>query len=135
MFLQKLFRRQHLSQQTEDFNRCLRLGDLILLSITSSIGSGICPFFSFLRHWFGYITGFDHFLGIYVLTGIASKSYAGPYVPFSYLLAALPCIFSGLCFAEFSARVNANGGAYSFVYHSLGELFAFLIGWANVLGE
>ncbi len=75
-------------------------------------------------------------LGVYVLTGIASKQYAGPYVTISYILAGLSCFFSAVCFAEFSARVkDTSGSSYSFIYYSLGELAAYVTGWMLFTGS
>ncbi len=74
-------------------------------------------------------------LGVYVLTGIASKEYAGPYVTISYIFAGVICFFTAVCFAEFSARVkDTSGSSYSFVYYSLGELAAYLTGWMLFTG-
>jgi APA family basic amino acid/polyamine antiporter len=71
--------------------------------------------------------------GIFSLTGIAAADNAGPAVVISFLIAALGCGFAGLCYSELSGMIPAAGSAYSYAYASLGELVAWIIGWALVL--
>ena len=71
--------------------------------------------------------------GIFSLTGIAAADNAGPAVVLSFLIAALGCGFAGLCYSELSGMIPAAGSAYSYAYASLGELVAWIIGWALVL--
>ncbi len=71
--------------------------------------------------------------GIFVLTGQAAAQYAGPAIVYSFLLAGLACAFAGLCYAEFSAMIPAAGSAYTYSYATLGELFAWIIGWDLIL--
>jgi APA family basic amino acid/polyamine antiporter len=71
--------------------------------------------------------------GIFVLTGPAAARYAGPGVMYSFILAAIGCVFAGLCYAEFSAMIPVAGSAYTYGYATLGEIFAWIIGWDLVL--
>jgi APA family basic amino acid/polyamine antiporter len=71
--------------------------------------------------------------GIFVLTGQAAAKYAGPAIVYSFLLAGLACAFAGLCYAEFAAMIPAAGSAYTYSYATLGELFAWIIGWDLIL--
>lgn len=71
--------------------------------------------------------------GIFSLTGIAAANNAGPAVTLSFVIAAVGCAFSALCYAEFAAMVPVSGSAYTYAYATLGELFAWIIGWDLVL--
>ncbi|MFA6093750.1 MAG: amino acid permease [Elusimicrobiota bacterium] len=71
--------------------------------------------------------------GIFVLTGIAAHDKTGPALVLSFGVAGLACIFSALCYAEFAAMVPVAGSAYTYAYATLGELFAWIIGWDLVL--
>jgi APA family basic amino acid/polyamine antiporter len=71
--------------------------------------------------------------GIFVLTGQAAASYAGPGIVLSFVLAALACGFAGLCYAEFAAMIPISGSAYTYAYATLGEFLAWFIGWDLVL--
>ena len=71
--------------------------------------------------------------GIFSLTGIAAADNAGPAVVLSFLLAALGCGLAGLCYSELSGMIPAAGSAYSYAYASLGEVVAWVIGWALTL--
>ena len=71
--------------------------------------------------------------GIFSLTGIAAADNAGPAVVLSFLLAALGCALAGLCYSELSGMIPAAGSAYSYAYASLGEMVAWIIGWALTL--
>ncbi|MGV3559564.1 amino acid permease [Larkinella arboricola] len=71
--------------------------------------------------------------GLFSLTGLAAANHAGPAVTLSFLVAAVGCAFSALCYAEFAALVPVSGSAYTYAYATLGELFAWIIGWDLVL--
>jgi APA family basic amino acid/polyamine antiporter len=94
------------SEERGDLRRSLGKLDLYSIGIGSSIGAGI-----------------------FVLTGVAAKTYAGPAVIISYLFSGLSIVFSALCYAELAARVPISGSAYAYAVVTLGELPALLIGW------
>ncbi|HZR80132.1 MAG TPA: amino acid permease [Candidatus Binatia bacterium] len=71
--------------------------------------------------------------GIFVLTGLAANQYAGPALVLSFVVAGLGCAFAALCYAEFASMVPVAGSAYTYAYATLGELFAWIIGWDLVL--
>jgi len=71
--------------------------------------------------------------GIFVLTGVAAHDKAGPALMLSFVAAGVACIFAALCYAEFAAMVPVAGSAYTYAYATLGELFAWIIGWDLVL--
>lgn len=88
----------------------LTLLDLVLLGIGGTLGSGL-----------------------FLLTGHAARTLAGPAVSVSFVLAAIVCLFSALSYAEMSSRLPNSGGAYAFSYAALGELPAFLVGMCLTL--
>ncbi len=71
--------------------------------------------------------------GIFVLTGSAAARYAGPAIVVSYILAGIACAFAGLCYAEFASLIPIAGSAYTYGYATLGEIFAWIIGWDLIL--
>ena len=71
--------------------------------------------------------------GIFVLTGTAAANQAGPGIVLSYCIAGLACGFAALCYAEFSAMIPISGSAYTYAYATLGEIFAWMIGWDLIL--
>jgi APA family basic amino acid/polyamine antiporter len=71
--------------------------------------------------------------GIFVSTGATARQTAGPALMLSYCVAGVVCIFAALCYAEFAAMVPVAGSAYTYAYATLGELFAWIIGWDLVL--
>ena len=91
-------------------NRTLSATNLTLLGIGAIIGAGI-----------------------FVLTGNAAATYAGPAVVLSMVAAGLACGFAGLCYAEFASMIPIAGSAYTYGYATLGELVAWIIGWDLML--
>ncbi|WP_036280300.1 amino acid permease [Methylocystis sp. ATCC 49242] len=71
--------------------------------------------------------------GIFVLTGTAAAKFAGPGVTVSFLLSGLACAFVALCYAELAALIPVAGSTYTYTYVTLGEIFAWIIGWNLVL--
>lgn len=71
--------------------------------------------------------------GIFVLTGQAAAQYAGPGIVISFIIAGLACAFAGLCYAEFASMIPVAGSAYTYSYATMGELFAWIIGWDLIL--
>src|SRR5262249_18990980 len=71
--------------------------------------------------------------GIFVATGAAAHNVAGPALMLSYVVAGSACVFAALCYAEFASMVPVAGSAYTYAYTTLGELFAWIIGWDLVL--
>lgn len=90
--------------------RCLGPWDLTLLGIGAIIGAGI-----------------------FVLTGIAAATHAGPAIVLSFVVAGLACAFSALAYAELAACIGGCGSAYGYAYAGLGELIAWIIGWDLIL--
>jgi len=107
-----LFRRKPLNADLQDtgLKRCLSAMDLTLLGIGAIIGTGI-----------------------FVLTGVAAATQAGPAVVLSFVVAGLACTFAALAYAELSASVGGCGSAYGYSYAAFGELMAWIIGWDLIL--
>lgn len=71
--------------------------------------------------------------GIFVLTGQAAATHAGPAIMLSFVFAGFACALAGLCYAEFASMMPVSGSAYSYSYATLGEFVAWFIGWCLVL--
>src|SRR5438270_1195589 len=71
--------------------------------------------------------------GIFSITGVAAATHAGPALVYSFILAAIGCTFAGFCYSEFSTMIPIAGSAYTYAYATVGELIAWIIGWALVL--
>jgi APA family basic amino acid/polyamine antiporter len=71
--------------------------------------------------------------GIFVLTGVAAAEHAGPAITISFVLAGIACAFAGLCYAEMASVLPVSGSAYTYAYASLGEIFAWVMGWLLIL--
>jgi APA family basic amino acid/polyamine antiporter len=71
--------------------------------------------------------------GIFVATGEAAHETAGPALMLSYVAAGVTCIFAALCYAEFASMAPVAGSAYTYAYTTMGELFAWILGWDRVL--
>lgn len=106
-----LFRKKHYAtQHHSQLKRCLNSFDLTLLGIGAIIGAGI-----------------------FILTGIAAATKAGPAVFISFILAGFACAFSALSYAELASSVGGSGSAYSYSYVGFGEIIAWMIGWDLLL--
>jgi len=90
--------------------RTLTAGNLVALGIGAIIGAGL-----------------------FVRTALAAGQHAGPAVTLSFIIAAIGCAFAGLCYAEFASIIPIAGSAYTYAYATMGELIAWIIGWALVL--
>lgn len=93
-------------------------------SLTRTLGAG-----QLVALGIGAIIG----AGIFTLTGVAAAHHAGPAIVYSFILAAIGCAFAGLCYSEFSTMIPIAGSAYTYAYATMGELLAWIIGWALVL--
>lgn len=71
--------------------------------------------------------------GIFTLTGIAAHDHAGPALALSFVIAGVGCLFASLCYAEFASILPVEGSAYAYSYGTMGELFAWIIGWNLIL--
>lgn len=71
--------------------------------------------------------------GLFVRTAAAASEAAGPSVTLSFVVAAIGCAFAGLCYAEFAAMIPVAGSAYTYAYATMGELLAWIIGWALIM--
>src|SRR5246127_2450173 len=71
--------------------------------------------------------------GIFVLTGHAAATNAGPAIGLSFILGGIACAFAGLCYAEMASTVPIAGSAYTYAYATLGEFVAWIIGWDLIL--
>jgi APA family basic amino acid/polyamine antiporter len=71
--------------------------------------------------------------GIFTLTGIAAHDYAGPALALAFVIAGIGCLFASLCYAEFASVLPVEGSAYAYAYGTVGELFAWFIGWNLIL--
>jgi APA family basic amino acid/polyamine antiporter len=90
--------------------RTLGAGNLIALGIGAIIGAGL-----------------------FVRTAAAAGQAAGPAVTFAFILAAVGCLFAGLCYAEFASMIPIAGSAYAYSYVTMGEIIAWIIGWALIM--
>ncbi len=107
-----LFRKKPVNsvQDYESLNKCLTAFDLTFLGVGAIIGAGI-----------------------FILTGIAAATKAGPAIVLSYMIAGLACGFSALAYAELTATIGGCGSAYNYAYIGMGEFFAWIIGWDLLL--
>jgi len=95
---------------TKSLSRTLSTFDLIMLGIGGIIG-----------------------MGIFVLSGLVAGLHAGNALPISLIIAGISCLFAALCYAEFSAMIPLAGSAYTYCYMTLGEIWAWIIGWDLIL--
>jgi basic amino acid/polyamine antiporter, APA family len=71
--------------------------------------------------------------GIFVLTGTAAYYHAGPALAISFIIAGVACVFAALCYSEFASMLPVEGSAYAYAYGTIGEMFAWIIGWGLIL--
>jgi APA family basic amino acid/polyamine antiporter len=71
--------------------------------------------------------------GIFVMTGVGAREYAGPALSLSFVVAGIGCTFAALCYAEFASLLPVEGSAYAYSYATMGEFFAWIIGWDLIL--
>jgi basic amino acid/polyamine antiporter, APA family len=114
-FIRSLVRKKSVAQiQQEsargDLKRTLNALNLIMLGIGCIIGAGI-----------------------FVMTGTAAAQHAGPGIMLSFVFTAFACAFVGLCYAELSSVLPISGSAYTYAYATLGEIFAWIMGWLLLL--
>ncbi len=95
---------------SKHLKRCLNAFDLTLLGIGAVIGAGI-----------------------FILTGIAAATQAGPAITISFIVSGLACAFSALSYAELASAIGGCGSAYGYAYVGFGEIFAWIIGWDLML--
>ena len=110
MNLAQLFRTNHHSDEHSQLKRVLGAFDLTLLGVGAIIGTGI-----------------------FVLTGIAAATQAGPAVVVAFIISGIACAFAALSYAELAASVGGCGSAYGYSYAAFGELIAWIIGWDLIL--
>ncbi len=113
--LQKYFRRKPLAAyetdiQNSELKRTLGKWELTAIGVGAVIGGGI-----------------------FVLTGVAAHLHAGPALALSFLLAGVGCLFAAFCYAEFASILPVSGSAYAYSYGTIGEFFAWFIGWNLIL--
>src|SRR6266550_4547109 len=99
------------TDEIHGLRRCLTAWDLTFMGIGQMIGAGI-----------------------FVLTGVAAATQAGPAIILSFLAAGIACTFVAFAYAELAASVGGCGGAYGYAYALFGELAAWIVGWNLVLG-
>ena len=111
-FLRLLTRRKQINNDLSDslLSRCLDVFDLTSLGVGATVGAGL-----------------------YVVTGQIARDVAGPAIVLSFFIAAVAAFLSGVCYAEFGCRVTKAGSAYVYTYSSMGEIWAFIIGWNMIL--
>jgi APA family basic amino acid/polyamine antiporter len=85
------------------------------------------------RDLMGFGIGIVIGTGIFTLTGIEAKNHAGPGVVISFAIAGLVSLLAALCYAELASAVPTAGSAYTYAYATIGELFAWIIGWDLIL--
>lgn len=71
--------------------------------------------------------------GIFVLTGTGAYYHAGPALAISFIIAGIACVFAALCYAEFASIIPVEGSAYAYAYGTVGEIFAWAMGWCLIL--
>ncbi|MRX54536.1 amino acid permease [Bacillus idriensis] len=113
--MNSLFRKKSITEmvkqsEQKSLDRTMGAFDLTLLGIGAIVGTGI-----------------------FVLTGVVAAEAAGPALILSFILSGIACALAAFCYAEFASSVPISGSVYTYTYATLGELFAFLIGWDLML--
>lgn len=111
-FLRLLTRRKEIDNDLSNsqLRRCLNVFDLTSIGVGATVGAGL-----------------------YVVTGQIARDVSGPAIVLSFFIAAVAAFLSGICYAEFGCRITKAGSAYVYIYSSLGEIWAFIIGWNMIL--
>lgn len=116
LFSHTMFKKKPIEHSAPDPNgntslsRTLSTFDLVMLGIGGIIG-----------------------MGIFVLSGLVAGLHAGNALPLSLVIAGISCLFAALCYAEFSTMIPLAGSAYTYCYMTLGEIWAWIIGWDLIL--
>ncbi|MDR0912435.1 MAG: amino acid permease [Methanobrevibacter sp.] len=114
--IKKIFRKKTIEDfstqinEENELSRDLSLFSIVLLGIGAIVGSGI-----------------------FVITGTAASQHAGPAITISFIISAIGCLFAALCYAEFVSLAPISGSAYSYSYLTMGEIFAWVLGWDLIL--
>src|SRR5579862_1605353 len=110
--LRKMFRKKKIGgyHHESSLHRTLSAFDLTLMGIGAIIGAGV-----------------------FVLTGVAAATKAGPAVILSFTVAGFAAMFAALAYAELASSVGGSGSAYSYSYASFGEFVGWLVGWNLIL--
>lgn len=107
----EILRKKEYNQLKSNLKRSLGLYELVFIGVGGIIGAGI-----------------------FVITGQAAATYAGPAIILSFILSAVAIGITALVYAEFSSSFPISGSAYSYTYATLGEILAWLVAW-NILLE
>lgn len=99
-----------LDSQNHGLKQCLGAWRLTMIGVGSTIGAGI-----------------------FVMTGTAAANFAGPAILLSFIIASIACLFTALSYSELASTMPTAGSAYSYAYTSLGEKFAWIVGWLLLL--
>ncbi|AYD39096.1 amino acid permease [Clostridium fermenticellae] len=99
------------NNKNSSLKRTMGAFDVTLMSIGATIGTGVM-----------------------VLTGLVAATDAGPAVVLSFIFSAIACTLVALCYSEFASSIPSSGSAYSYIYVSLGEFIAHLVGWSLFIG-
>lgn len=70
--------------------------------------------------------------GIFIVTGVTAANYSGPALLISFIISAVACTFTALCYAEFASMIPIPGSVYTYTYLTLGEIWAWMIGWVLI---